>query len=171
MKSFFWWLAKIKGAESLQNIYTNTYYLHRVYPFGNKLVKGVAGLYSENHVCFNLFTSSDLDIEHNHPWGYFTLVLSGGYYEITDDKKEWRGPGWWAFRRHDEFHRVQIPEGGHAMTFFIKGRRKKNSTFFKSPDGIMKDLKYWKTQNVKRDQIGKMIIWRTPEEVKNDING
>jgi hypothetical protein len=171
MKRFFWWLAKIKGAESLQNIYTSTYYLHRVYPFGNKLVKGVAGLYSESRVCFNLFTSSDLDVEHNHPWGYFTLVLSGGYYEITGDKKEWRGPGWCAFRGHDEFHRVEIPEGGHAMTFFIKGRRKKNSTFFKSADGIMKDLKYWKTQNIQRDQIGKMIIWRTPEEVKNDING
>lgn len=171
MKRLFWWLAKKRGIESLQNIYTNTYYLHRVYPFGNNLIKGVAGYYSDSRVCLNLFTSSDLDIEHNHPWGYFTLVLSGGYYEIRGDKKEWRGPGWFAFRRHTEFHRVEIPSGGHALTFFVKGKRKKNSTFFKSPEtGEIKDLRFWKTQNVTREQIGSMIVWRTPEEVEHDID-
>jgi hypothetical protein len=118
-----------------------------------------------------LFTASDLDVEHNHPWGYFTFVLSGGYYEVRGDKKEWRGPGWFAFRTHDEFHRVEIPEGGHAVTFFVKGKRKKNSTFFKNTDGIIKDLRYWKLNNINRDQIGKMIVWRTPEEVRNDIDG
>lgn len=168
MQKFFWWLAKRLGTESLLNIYTDQYYLHRVYPFGPKLIKGVAGLYSESRICFNLFVGSDLDVEHNHPWGYFTFVLSGGYWEVRGDKKEWRGPGWFALRKYDEFHRVEIPEGGHAVTLFVKGKRKKNSTFFKLNDGTeIKDLKYWKTQNVDRNTIGKMILWRTPEEIKN----
>jgi len=170
-KNLFWWLAKKLGTESLQNIYTNEYYLHRVYMFGPKLIKGVAGMYGDARVCLNYFVGSDLDVEHNHPWGYFTFVLSGGYYEVRGDKREWRGPGWFAFRNHDEFHRVEIPEGGHAITFFVKGRRKKNSTFFKLKDGTkLKDLKYWKQNNIGRDTIGNMILWKTPQEIQNEQN-
>ena len=167
----FWLIAKRTGIESLQNIYTNHFYLHRVYPFGPKLVKGVAGFYSDSRICFNYFTGSDLSVEHNHPWGYFTLVLSGGYYEIRDGVKEWRGPGWFAFRKHSEFHRVEIPEGGHALTLFVKGTRKQNSTYFKLDDGtILKDLRYWKTQKINRNTIGNMIVWKTPQEVQNEQN-
>ena len=79
-------------------------------------------------------------------------------------------PGWFAWRKHDDFHRVEIPEGGHAITFFIKGKRKKNSTFFKMEDGtIMKDLKYWRREGIDRAMIGSMIQWRTPQEIHDDI--
>ena len=168
-KKIFWWLASRLGTETLQNIYSKQYYLYRVYPFGANLVKGVAGRYSDSRVCFNYFIGSDLSVEHNHPWGYFTLVLSGGYYEIIGDNREWRGPGWFAFRRYNEFHRVEIPEGGHAMTLFVKGKRKRNSTYFKLEDGTeIKDLRYWKNEKIDRHTIGNMIKWKTPQEIQNE---
>lgn len=170
MKNLFWNLAKRHGVETLTNIFTGQAYLSRCYFLGPKLVKGVAGKYGDSRVCLNLFEGSDLPFEHNHPWGYFTFVLSGGYYECRGKERKWRGPGWFAFRSHDDFHRVEIPEGGYALTFFIKGKRKKNSTFFKLEDGsIVKDLKYWRQNNIDRSTIGDMIQWKTPQEVQNDI--
>lgn len=166
----FWFLAKKLGTESLQNIFTGEYYLHRCYPFGAKLINGVAGKYGDSRICLNYFTGSDLPFEHNHPWGYFTLVLSGGYYEIINGERFWRGPGWFAFRNHDQYHRVEIPEGKTALTFFVKGKRQKNSTWFKLDNGDqVKDLKYWKQNNISREKIGNMIVWRTPQEISNEL--
>jgi hypothetical protein len=82
----------------------------------------------------------------------------------------WRGPLWFAWRTHDDFHRVEIPDGGYALTLFIKGKVKKNNTFFLMDDGTsIKDLKYWKQWNIDRKVIGDMIKWKTPKEVKIDI--
>lgn len=170
MKQLFWKLAQKHGLESLTNIFTGQQYLHRVYFLGPKLIQGVAGVYSDSRVCLNLFEGSDLPIEHNHPWGYFTFVLSGGYYECRGKERKWRGPGWFALRDHNNFHRVEIPEGGHALTLFVKGKRKKNSTFFRLDDGtVVKDLKYWRQNNIDRNKIGAMIQWRTPQEVQSEF--
>jgi hypothetical protein len=171
MKKLFWKLASKFGAEALTNIFTGQQYLHRVYFLGPKLIQGVAGMYSDSRVCLNLIEGSDLPFEHNHPWGYFTLILSGGYYEWRGKERVWRGPGWFAFRSHDDFHRVEIPENGYAVTLFVKGKRNKNSTFFKMEDGtIIKDLKYWRQHNIGRDKIGAMIQWKTSQEIQSDIN-
>jgi len=169
-KKLFWYLAKRRGTETLTNIYTGQEYMHRVFLGRQIFQQGIAGKYGAGRVCFNLILGSDLPVEHNHPWGYFTLILSGGYYEVRGEGRKWRGPGWFAWRRHDDFHRVEIPEGGHAITFFVKGKRKKNSTFFKMEDGtIMKDLKYWRREGIDRAMIGSMIQWRTPQEIHDDI--
>lgn len=118
-----------------------------------------------------MIEGSDLPFEHNHPWGYFTIILSGGYYECRGKDKVWRGPGWFAFREHTDFHRVEIPEGGYAVTLFVKGKRNKNSTFFKMHDGsVIKDLKYWRQHKIGRETIAKMIQWKTPQEIQSDIN-
>lgn len=170
MQKLFWKLAQIFGTESLTNIFTGEEYLHRVYFLGPKLIQGVTNLYPSSRVCLNLIQGSDLPFEHNHPWGYFTLILSGGYYECRGKEKVWRGPLWFAWRTHDDFHRVEIPEGGYALTLFIKGKVKKNNTFFLMDDGTsIKDLKYWKQHNIDRKVIGDMIKWKTPKEVKIDI--
>ena len=82
MKQLFWKLAKKHGAESLTNIFTGQQYLHRVYFLGPKLIKGVAGMYSDSRVCLNYFKGSDLPFEHNHPWGYFTLFRHSVQFQI-----------------------------------------------------------------------------------------
>ena len=168
MKQLFWKLAKKHGAESLTNIFTGQQYLHRVYFLGPKLIKGVAGMYSDSRVCLNYFIGSDLPFEHNHPWGYFTLILSGGYYEVRGKERKWRGPGWFAWRTHNDFHRVEIPEGGHAVTFFVKGQHGKMGSFFMDEGKPVKDLKFWLRRKVSRDKIGSMIKLKSPEEIKRD---
>ena len=118
-KKLLWYLAKRRGTETLTKIYTGQEYMHRVFLGKQVFQQGIAGKYGAGRICFNLILGSDLPVEHNHPWGYFTLILSGGYYEVRGKERKWRGPGWFAWRTHNDFHRVEIPEGGYAMTHFI----------------------------------------------------
>ena len=96
----FWYLAKSRGTETLTNIYTDHEYMHRVFLGKQLFQKGLAGEYGAGRVCLNLILGSDLPVEHNHPWGYFTLILSGGYYEVRGEERTWRRPGWFAWRSH-----------------------------------------------------------------------
>lgn len=73
---------------------------------------------------------------HDHPWWYVTIILRGGYWEVTPAiielwrghwvnigvvKREWRGPGTVLFRRAKTWHRLEIPEGQTCTTLFITG--------------------------------------------------
>ena len=71
-------------------------------------------------------------------------------------ERKWRGPGWFAWRSHDDFHRVEIPEGGYAMTLFIKGPHGKMGSFFmdkgkpvKIPDEIYAKFKPYFCDTIK----------------------
>lgn len=69
---------------------------------------------------FNIFIhkilKSDEDHVHDHPWAFFHLILSGGYWEevpIDGDinagfEKIWRGPGYWNIISSEYKHRIQI---------------------------------------------------------------
>jgi len=79
---------------------------------------------------FNVFIhkimKSDEDHVHDHPWGFFHLILSGGYWEeipINGDinagfEKVWRGPGYWNIVSSDYKHRIEIGET-KPWTIFI----------------------------------------------------
>jgi hypothetical protein len=70
---------------------------------------------------------------HDHRWASLSIVLRGGYYEVTprdqaqhprDDRREferrWRGPGSVIFRRHSTSrHRLDVPEGKTCWTLFL----------------------------------------------------
>ena len=170
-KKLFWYLAKKRGTETLTNIYTGQEYMHRVFLGRQIFQDGIAGKYGAGRVCFNLILGSDLPVEHNHPWGYFTLILSGGYYEVRGEERKWRGPGWFAWRSHNDFHRVEIPEGGYAMTLFIKGKHGKMGSYFLDEGKPVKDLKFWLRRKVSRDKIGAMIKFKSPEEIQREHEG
>lgn len=58
---------------------------------------------------------------HDHPWHNVSVVLKGGYQEVTPD-------GVYTLRSRDIkcrsgsfLHRLVIPEGGQAVTLFITG--------------------------------------------------
>lgn len=53
---------------------------------------------------------SDEDRElHNHPFGFISVILKGGYFEFTEDgKKRWYGPGSVVLRPADTFHRIEL---------------------------------------------------------------
>lgn len=79
---------------------------------------------------------SDPDLHpHDHPWSFVSIVLSGGYLEgrprpgvegkgvhgVPALDFEWYGPGSVILRKHTDFHRILILEGGRAVTLFIPG--------------------------------------------------
>jgi hypothetical protein len=91
-----------------------TVYLVRYIPFKSKL----ACLY------IHRFMRSDADYPHDHPWNFFTYVISGGYDEVFYNKKPeiqngtfaalWtktinrRLPGSIAYRKATDVHQVVV---------------------------------------------------------------
>lgn len=77
---------------------------------------------------------------HNHPWPYISIVLRGGYWEVTPatigklngggtywiENRRWRGPGSIAFRRASSWHRIEVPDGGDCWTLFITGPKRRD---------------------------------------------
>lgn len=73
-------------------------------------------------VCVHRFLRSDPDDFHDHPKDWGSLILAGGYWEVTPYGRTWRAPGSWVQRKAEELHRVEIdPEVGDAWTLFITG--------------------------------------------------
>jgi hypothetical protein len=72
------------------------------------------------------FWSSDEDGVHCHPWSNMTIVLRGGFYEeLADGQVLWRPPGFWCFRKAEQFHRIILKPGteGKVWTLFIRFKR------------------------------------------------
>lgn len=72
---------------------------------------------------------------HTHPWDYATLILKGGYWEVTPvegsnkNNINWYGPGSFLKRKADSSHRLVIPEGSSAWTLFIHSKKKREWGF------------------------------------------
>ena len=80
-----------------------------------------------HHICL-----SDPDDLHDHPWWYATLILKGGYWEITPEGKFWRGPGHFRIRSPQSLHRIEIsPNSQGSWSLFFCGPRIKNWGFIK----------------------------------------
>lgn len=76
---------------------------------------------------------SDPDDLHDHPWWYATLILKGGYWEITPKGKFWRGVGHFRISSPQSLHRLEIPEGSDgAWTLFLRGFKLRNWGFMKN---------------------------------------
>jgi hypothetical protein len=71
---------------------------------------------------FHRFLRSDADGEfHDHPWDNSTLVIAGGYWEVTQTGRRWLGPGAFVERRATDFHRVQLEPDVFPLTLFCHG--------------------------------------------------
>lgn len=78
------------------------------------------------------FWSSDEDGVHDHPWDNMTFVIRGGFYEeLADGQVLWRGPGFWCYRRAEQFHRIILKPGteGKVWTVFIRFKRRRKWGF------------------------------------------
>jgi hypothetical protein len=81
------------------------------------------------NVFLHKFLKGDPDDVHDHPWGYFTLILKGGYYEWIPQFNElgekvgetryWRGPGHFRSCRPNSYHRIELDPGVTAWTLFM----------------------------------------------------
>ena len=100
-------------------------------------------LKDRKHFPFNIFLhkflKSDPDDVHDHPWPYFTLILSGGYWEwipqfdskgqkITEMAK-WRGAGHFRICKAISYHRIELDPNITAWTLFIPGPQKREWGF------------------------------------------
>ena len=101
------------------------------------------------NVFIHKFLKSDPDDLHDHPWGYFTLILSGGYWEYMYEDgpppkegesdsserkiiKKWRGPGFFQSVSAEHTHRIEIDhKKATCWTLFIPRRRMQEWGFYK----------------------------------------
>lgn len=67
---------------------------------------------------------------HDHPWNFASLILWGGYFEVTQERdlldrtrhvQTWHGPLSLRRLRAETLHRVVIPEGRSAWTVVWTG--------------------------------------------------
>lgn len=71
---------------------------------------------------------------HDHPFDFVTVILWGGYWEHSPAGRKWYGPGSVIRHHAEDFHRIELPNGGRCWTLFIRGP-KIRSWGFDTPDG------------------------------------
>ena len=91
------------------------------------------------NVTLHKIVRSDDPIMHDHPWGYMTIILSGGYWEHTpvfnnDGKmiaefQKWRGPGSIIIRTSKEYHWLELDQEKPTTTLFFMGPQKRDWGF------------------------------------------
>jgi len=135
LKQFMTWVGRYRVIMDRQN---NEPYLERYYLF----------LKDRGSFPFNIFLhkflKSDPDDLHDHPWGYFTLILRGGYWEYTPTGKHWRGPGHFRVCNSKSLHRIEVEPGVYAWSLFIPFAKTREWGFIKNRKWIphYKYLKY-----------------------------
>ena len=95
------------------------------------------------NIFLHKFLQGDPDELHDHPWPYLTIILKGGYWEVTPKGRFWRGPGSFRFAGPKSLHRVELEKGISAWTLFIPGPKTRDWGFI--VDGKwMRNEKYFK---------------------------
>ena len=114
-------------------------YLHRYYLF----------LKDRSWFPFNVtlhkIVRSDDPIFHDHPWGFCTFILAGGYYEhvaqvdgtgkMTSSARHWRGPGSVIWHRSTDMHWLELDKEKPATTLFFMGPQSRTWGFLVNPKG------------------------------------
>lgn len=77
------------------------------------------------------FSRSDDDRAlHDHAWSFITIILSGGYFDLTDYGFEWCGPGSIKFRRKTHKHTIIIPDGYVSWSVVLTGPQVRRWGFY-----------------------------------------
>jgi hypothetical protein len=81
------------------------------------------------NIFLHKFLKGDPDDVHDHPWGYCTLILRGGYYEWIPqfnadgtkscEVRKWRSPGHFRICKPNSYHRIELQPGVTAWTLFM----------------------------------------------------
>ncbi len=100
-----------------------TPYMYRYYLlFADKVAEQDQSRKLPFNLMLHKICQSDPDDLHDHPWWYATLILKGGYWEITPDGKFWRGPGHFRISRPESLHRLEIPlNSSGSWSLFVRG--------------------------------------------------
>lgn len=115
---------------------------------------------------FNAFLhnirGSDEPTYHDHPWPYFTIILSGGYWEHTPiidaegiviaDSKKWYGPGSFRYAAPSHFHWLELGPTS-TWTLFFRFKRVQEWGFLPMWSHV-KDKIHWKKWIAQRQSEG-----------------
>ena len=89
---------------------------------------------------------SDEPTLHDHPWGYATFILKGGYWEhipiiskegaVVGSTRVWRGPGHFRMRSADDLHWLELAKDADGneipcWSLFFMGRKVKEWGFMR----------------------------------------
>ena len=127
------WLESLGRKRIINDRFDNEPYLERYYLL----------LKDRRWFPFNIFLhhflKSDPDDVHDHPWGYMTCVIKGGYYEwepvfdiqgkMVREVSCWRGVGHIRFRPATSFHRIELDPSKDCWTIFVPGLRQREWGF------------------------------------------
>lgn len=64
---------------------------------------------------------SDIDDFHDHPWENTSVILAGGYWEVTPEGRWWRARGDVIQRSARALHRIELEPGLEPWSLFITG--------------------------------------------------
>lgn len=89
----------------------------------------------------HILRADDDRCPHDHPWGFWTLILWGGYDEVIlgvfgGEKVNRMRPGRLAYRPASFKHRIERLPRGHAWTLVLTRRRAQEWGFY-TRDGWM----------------------------------
>jgi hypothetical protein len=112
------------------------------------LIRYYVFLKNRKHFPFNItlhkVLKSDEPTLHDHPWGYATFILKGGYWEhipliskegnVVGSTRVWRGPGHFRIRKPDDLHWLELEkdEQGNEIpcwSLFFMGKKQKEWGF------------------------------------------
>ncbi len=94
------------------------------------------------NVFLHKFLKSDDEELHDHPWNFTTVILTGGYWEHTENGKTWYGPGTVLHKKATDLHRLELkPNSIDTWTLFIPGKRCREWGF-KTDKGWIEEKKY-----------------------------
>lgn len=81
---------------------------------------------------------------HDHPWWMLTIMLRGGYTDISTDGEDYLSVGSIRFRPALHHHTVKVDSGG-AWTLLITGRKSRNWGFYvPGREALLRPLRYFK---------------------------
>lgn len=75
----------------------------------------------QNVYLHEVLHSDDDRALHDHPWDNVSVLIAGGYIEHTPEGVFQRGPGDVIHRKATDSHRLEVPDGGYALTLFFTG--------------------------------------------------
>lgn len=110
------------------------------------------------NVYLHRFHRSDEDTLHDHPWGFWSLILWGGYFEWTREGypdgqmvRRWYRPLSFLRRPAVWKHRVEIPERlrGRVWTLVWTGPKERSWGFW-----CPKGWRPWREHHARREETG-----------------
>ena len=97
------------------------------------------------NIFIHKFLKSDPDDLHDHPWGFSTFILAGGYWEYTvDNKKKWYGPFTYRTVKDPKFlHRVELDnKKPYCWTLFMPHKKVRDWGFSRDGKWIQNEEYY-----------------------------